>query len=154
MEDLHPAQRSRGRLPHSQIRLVHPPDRPSQTSAHQGAYSDLLSRLRVVEDAPEVAVPRRARRFPAHDSHRAVAHPLGRHRITVGGRLEAGVTTSLRGAAGSRATTTLTTSRSHPPTAVTPTRCGENVVATRRTNMLIFQNSDIPSVEVRLAQES
>ena len=67
--------------------------------AHQGAYSDLLSRLRVVEDAAAVAVPRRAGRFPAHDSHRAVAHSLGRYRVAAGGRLQARVAASLRGAA-------------------------------------------------------
>ena len=67
--------------PHSQIRSVHPSDRALQTRSHQGACSDLLFSLRVVEDAPEVAVWRRAGRLPAHYSHRVLAHSLCRHRL-------------------------------------------------------------------------
>ena len=59
VEHLYPAYRGRGRLPHPQIRSLHPPNLAPQGRSHQGSYPHLLSRLRAVEDAAAVAVSRR-----------------------------------------------------------------------------------------------
>ena len=64
---LHPIDRSRGGLSHSQKRLEHPTDLASETGLGSGPYSGLLPGVRPVEDpGPIVPTGRPGRRTPPH----------------------------------------------------------------------------------------